>query len=86
MNNGLKLAISLIIDVAGLASYLIPVWGEASDVVFFIVEGMWIWLAYKNVKLAFLGGLEEFIPLTDFIPACSIAHYFHTRKKRTTVA
>lgn len=82
MKNGLKLAGSLVIDTLGLASYAIPVWGEFADVIFFAVEAAWIKLAYKSWKFAALGGLEEILPFTDFIPACIISHYFYVKKQK----
>lgn len=75
-----KLVVSLLIDAVGLASYAIPVWGEASDIVFFAVEGAWIWFAYKNGPLAALGGAEELIPFTDVLPMCTIAHIYTERQ------
>jgi len=78
MNRRVKLIGSIIIDILGLASYLIPVWGEFSDAVFAFVEAGWIYLAYRNYKFAIFGGIEELLPFTDVIPACTITHIWVT--------
>jgi hypothetical protein len=78
-HRSLKLIVSLIIDLIGYVSYLVPFWGEISDILFFLVEAGWIYYAYGSKKLAIFGGLEELLPFTDFLPASTIAHWM-TRK------
>jgi hypothetical protein len=75
VNRTAKLGISLIIDALGYASYLMPFWGELSDIVFAFVNAGWIWYAYRSKPLAFLGFAEEILPFTDFIPSATIAHF-----------
>ena len=74
MSNSLKLVISIIIDLLGFASYILP-FGESLDLIFAPVQFLWIRYAYKSTRLAFLGGLEELLPFTDLIPASTIAHF-----------
>lgn len=81
-NHGwIKLIISIILDILGLASYFIPFLGEISDIVWFAVESAWIYFAYKSTKFAVLGGLEEALPFTDILPMCTIAHYYTSKKE-----
>jgi len=75
MNENSKLVISIIVDIFGYFSYLIPFLGELSDIIFAPIEAMWIFYAYKTKKGAIFGFLEEILPFTDFIPACTIVHF-----------
>lgn len=72
--NNIKLITSIILDVIGCASYVIPVIGEFSDVVFAPIQAIYILLVYQTTPRAILGGLEEILPFTDIIPSCTLAH------------
>ena len=80
MSNELKLIISVIMDVIGLFSYIIPFIGEFTDIIFAPLQAIWIFIAYGTTKGAFLGGLEEILPGTDFIPSCTIIHFMNKKK------
>jgi hypothetical protein len=75
MNNKTKLVISVAIDIIGFASYIIPIFGDISDILWGPIEAAWIWYAYRSPALAIFGGIEELLPFTDFIPMCTIAHF-----------
>ncbi len=67
-----KLALSILIDLIGCFSYLIPGFGEVFDVVwapvsFFIMQEM-----YGSLSLSILSAVEEILPGTDFIPTATI--------------
>jgi hypothetical protein len=81
MNNHTKLMISIGIDLLGYASYLMPFWGELLDVAFIGLEGWWIYHAYGSKKWTIIGITEELLPFTDFIPSCTLAHYFNVTRK-----
>eukprot|EP01135_Chromosphaera_perkinsii_P003139 Nk52_evm28s236 gene=Nk52_evmTU28s236 len=70
------LACALILDLIGLASYLLPVYGELFD-------GIWAWvsgyLTYKWFGVgwgAILNTTEELLPFTDIVPGVLITWYW----------
>lgn len=69
-------------DIIGCASYLLPVLGEFSDVVWAPLSGV-IFFALFGKKLGVFGGMfsivEELLPGLDFIPTFTIAWFL--RKK-----
>lgn len=77
-NPMLSLTICVMIDLIGFTSYIIPALGEFSDIVIAPLTAAGIyWLFYKeNPKLAkigaIIGGIEEALPLTDFLPTATI--------------
>ncbi|MFH1399244.1 MAG: hypothetical protein ABIG95_03980 [Candidatus Woesearchaeota archaeon] len=79
-NSNWKLFISIIFDILGYFSYFIPVIGETGDIIFAPIQAIWIFFAYRTTKGAILGGLEELLPFTDFIPSCTIAHIIKARE------
>jgi len=81
LSNGNKLLISIIIDLVGDSFYFVPIVGEVIDIPIAIIEGIWIYYAYKSKKLAIFGGIEEVIPFVDIIPTCTITHIYYYFKK-----
>lgn len=72
-----KLYVSALVDLLGMASYLVPFLGEIADIWWAMVEFSWIQYAYRNTPFALFGGIEEGIPfVTDWIPGCLLAHAF----------
>jgi hypothetical protein len=83
-----SLALCIILDLIGCASYIIPglgewidvVWAPASAIVFFIMFGSW--------KGALFEFTEEILPGTDIIPTFTIAwflKYFSNKKESATL-
>jgi len=68
----------IVLDLAGMANYLIPALGEVTDLVWAPVSAM-IFYALFGGRIGKLGGvlnfLEEIIPFTDIIPSFTIAWF-----------
>ena len=77
----MKLLISILIDIIGLLSYLIP-FGEFIDIIFAPLQAWWIYWAYGTKRGACYGLIEEILPFSDFIPMCTIVHVYKRYKKR----
>lgn len=74
-----KLILSLIFDGIGMFTYLVPIFGEAIDVVWAPISGILLMLMYKGTvgKIAGLfGTIEELIPFTDVIPTFTITWFY----------
>ena len=69
-----KLVVSLLIDLVGSSSYLLPVLGELTDVVWAPLQTIFIMAMYNNVtpNLKYVSFFEELLPFTDVIPTASI--------------
>lgn len=78
-----NLPLCIFLDVLGYASYLIPILGEISDVVWAPVSGMIFFFLFGK-KLGIFGGMfsviEEILPGLDFIPTFTIAWYMRKRE------
>merc|ERR1711907_3422 len=71
----LKLFLAIVIDVIGLASYLIPGLGETADFAWAPISSFLIWKLFGRGDVAVLGFAEEALPFLDFIPTACIAWY-----------
>lgn len=69
----LKLLLSMLCDLIGYSTYIVPVAGEAADVGWAPISAWLVWYLYGNGWLAGLGFVEEVLPGLDFIPTCTIA-------------
>jgi len=69
-----KLLISLIIDLIGSSSYLLPVVGEGFDIGWAPAQTILIMALYEDTtpNLKYLSFLEEALPFTDIVPSASI--------------
>lgn len=69
-----KLVVSLLIDLIGSASYLIPLAGEAFDLTWAPVSMVLVGALYDNVmpSLKYLALMEELLPFTDWIPSATM--------------
>jgi len=86
MKESVKLIISVIMDILGCGSYIIPVYAEITDIIFAPIQMAWIWFAYKSLPATLIGGAEEIIPFTDAIPTCTATHiYYHIKKNKKEV-
>jgi len=68
-----KLLASIIIDLIGDGSLLVPGLGDASDFLWAPVSALLVRLLYGSNVLAAVNLLEELLPFTDVIPTATIA-------------
>eukprot|EP01087_Luapelamoeba_hula_P022375 TRINITY_DN7997_c0_g1_i1.p1 TRINITY_DN7997_c0_g1~~TRINITY_DN7997_c0_g1_i1.p1 ORF type:complete len:131 (-),score=15.73 TRINITY_DN7997_c0_g1_i1:117-482(-) len=80
-----KLVLSILVDLIGYITYLLPFVGEAFDVMWAPISGMIIYRLYGNAFLAFVGVAEEILPGTDFLPTALIAWFYENYFKRGAV-
>lgn len=70
------LALCIILDIIGYASFSIPFLGEFSDVIWAPLSGLIFYKLFGGKMGLFGGGfsfLEELLPFTDFIPTFTIS-------------
>ena len=73
--------------VPGYLGYLggpLAVWTEGSDVLFASFQAAYLTLAYRrldSLPAAVLGGAEEVLPGTDFVPTCTLYHIYVMRDR-----
>ncbi len=84
------LFLSMILDMVGMLTYLIPLLGEVGDVIFAPFYGLAIFIMYRRRMLsAAIGGttglIEELLPETDIIPTATIMwiYTYIMRKDKT---
>jgi len=74
-NRAKKLALSIVFDLIGYASYGIPVFAEITDVIWAPIAGFILARMYKGT-VGTIGGIfefaEELLPGTDFIPTFTL--------------
>ena len=86
------LALCILLDIVGYASFSLPILGEFADLVWAPVSGFLFFKLFGGKMGLFGGGfafLEELIPFTDFIPTFTIAwamRYFAKEKADTKLA
>ena len=77
-----NITLCVLLDLAGMASYIFPALGEFADVVWAPISA-YIFFKLFGGRLGMIGSvlnfLEEIIPFTDIIPAFTIAWFI--RKK-----
>ena len=77
-----NIALCVLLDLVGMASYIFPTLGEFADVVWAPISG-YIFFKLFGGRLGMIGSvlnfLEEIIPFTDIIPSFTIAWFI--RKK-----
>ena len=78
-----NLAICIIMDLIGMASYIVPGWGEFIDIIWAPISG-YVFFKMFGGRFGLIGGvldfLEEILPGTDIIPSFTIAWFI--RKKQ----
>jgi len=69
-----KLVVSLLIDLIGSASYLIPLAGEAFDLTWAPISMVLVGALYDDVipSLKYVALMEELMPFTDWIPSATM--------------
>ncbi|CAH0378118.1 unnamed protein product [Pelagomonas calceolata] len=68
-----KLIVSILIDLIGMSTYLLPVAGEGADVGWAPVSAALIFWLYGSGIFAAAGFAEEILPGLDFVPTATIA-------------
>jgi hypothetical protein len=78
-NKSRDLILSIILDLVGMATFLIPALGEFGDVIWAPIAAYLMTRIYKGFA-GKIGGifafLEEIIPFTDFIPSFTIMWFY----------
>lgn len=78
-----NLAICIIMDLIGMATYFFPALGEFGDVVWAPISG-YIFFKLFGGRFGMIGGvlnfLEEVIPFTDIIPTFTIAWFIRKQQ------
>ena len=73
-----NIALCILLDVIGIATYAFPVLGEFGDIVWAPVSG-YLFFKLFGGRFGMIGGvlnfLEEVIPFTDAIPSFTIAWF-----------
>lgn len=73
-----NIGICILMDVIGMASYILPAMAEFTDIVWAPISG-YIFYKLFGGRLGLIGGvldfLEEIIPGTDIIPSFTIAWF-----------
>jgi len=75
----LKLILCLLFDAIGMLSYLVPVFGEETDLFWAPISGILLVIMFKGTagKLAgIFGFIEELIPFVDIIPTFIITWFY----------
>ncbi len=77
-----NIAICIVMDLIGMASYFFPWLGDFADVVWAPISGF-IFFKLFGGRLGMIGSvlnfLEEIIPFTDIIPSFTIAWFIRKR-------
>jgi hypothetical protein len=73
-----NIAICIIMDIIGMATYFFPALGEFGDIVWAPISG-YVFYKLFGGRFGLIGGvlnfLEEIIPFTDIIPSFTIAWF-----------
>lgn len=78
-NKGTMLVLSLLFDVIGMLSYVIPVFAEVTDLFWAPILALLLLTMFKGTagKLASIFGLiEELLPFVDVIPTFTITWFY----------
>jgi hypothetical protein len=77
----LKLLASILIDLMGMLSYLIPGAAELFDAVWAPISAVLVYYMFgRKLSWASFTFLEELLPFTDVVPSATIAWYVHYQK------
>lgn len=84
-NKARDLVLSIILDLIGMSSFLIPFLGEIGDIAWAPVAGFLMARLYKGTSGKMAGVvtfLEEILPFSDFIPTFTIMWFYTYKIKR----
>ncbi|MEO6733340.1 MAG: hypothetical protein ABIN01_19110 [Ferruginibacter sp.] len=82
-----NIALCVLLDIIGMASYIFPLFAELSDIVWAPISAL-IFNKLFGGRLGLVGGvlnfLEEIIPVTDILPSFTIAWFIrkHSIEKK----
>ena len=77
----LKLLVSILIDLMGMLSYLIPGAAELFDAVWAPISAVLVYYMFgRKLSWASFTFLEELLPFTDVVPSATIAWYVYYQK------
>ncbi|HSN60246.1 MAG TPA: hypothetical protein VLR49_04900 [Ferruginibacter sp.] len=83
------IALCIILDIIGYASFSLPILGEVSDLIWAPLSGFIFYRLFGG-KMGMLGGglsfIEELLPFTDFIPTFTIAWVMRYFSKKEVTA
>ena len=83
------LAMCLLMDMLGCASYMIPFFGEFFDLVWAPLSAIIYWRMFGGIKGLFGGSLnflEELLPGLDIIPTFTITWFLQYHKRSREAA
>jgi hypothetical protein len=69
-----RLLVSLLVDLIGSSSYLLPLVGEGADIIWAPVQTILIMAMYDKTSpnLKYVSFVEEILPFTDIVPSATI--------------
>lgn len=85
------LSISVVLDILGMVTYMLPFLGELGDTVFGPFYGIAIFIMYRSKVISaaaggVIGTIEELLPATDVLPTATIMWiYTYIFKKDSTL-
>lgn len=74
-----KLILSILFDIIGMLSYIVPLFAEVTDIVWAPISGLILMYMYKGLtgKVAgIIGFIEEAFPFIDFIPTFTLTWFY----------
>ena len=78
-----NIALCMVLDLMGMATYFIPALGEFADTVWAPISGFLFFQLFGG-RFGVIGGvlnfLEEIIPFTDIIPSFTIAWFIRKQE------
>lgn len=78
-----NIALCILLDLAGMASYFIPALGEVADAAWAPISAILFYTLFGG-RFGMIGGvlnfLEEIIPFTDVIPSFTIAWFIKKKE------
>ncbi len=80
-----KLILSILFDLIGMLSYIVPVFAEITDIIWAPISGFILFYMYKGTvgKVSgIIGFIEEAIPFIDFIPTFTLTWIYEYKIKK----
>ncbi|MFX1535545.1 MAG: hypothetical protein ACFFDI_15065 [Promethearchaeota archaeon] len=71
-----NLLLSIIIDLIGLATFLLFPLSEVGDILWAGISGFFIYQMYGSRKIALFGAIEEILPISDIIPTATLTWFY----------
>lgn len=80
-----SLVFCIFMDIVGVATYAIPVFGEWIDIVWAPLSAIIFYISFggKTGKIgSVINLIEELLPGTDFIPTFTLAYIYRSARKK----